>query len=148
MQVQEIMTADPACCPPRTTLQDAARLMSDCDCGEIPVVDERCRPIGVVTDRDIACRAVAQGLDPKRTPVSEVMSSPVVTARRDTSLEECCARMEENQIRRIPVVDENGICCGMVSQADIARSAPVHEIAEVIREVSRPNGQRAGSSLA
>jgi len=139
MRVRQIMTADPACCPPLTSLRDVAQLMTDCDCGEIPVVDEQSRLIGVVTDRDIACRAVAQGRDPLQTRASDVMSSPVVTVTRNATLEECCARMEENRIRRIPVVDENGVCCGMVSQADIARSAPVHEIAGVIREVSRPS---------
>jgi CBS domain-containing protein len=138
MQVREIMTENPACCSPQTSLQEAAKLMADNDCGELPVLDEQRRPTGVVTDRDITCRAVAQGKDPKQTSVREVMSSPVVTATPETSVEDCCAKMEENQIRRIPVVDASGGCCGMVSQADIAKAAPEHETAEVVREVSRP----------
>lgn len=138
MQTREIMTEDPTCCAPETNLEDVARLMEDHDCGEIPVLDEHSRPIGVVTDRDIACRAVAQGKDPQRTAARDVMSSPVVTATPDTSVEDCCAQMEQNQIRRMPVVDESGGCCGMVSQADIARSASEHESAELVRDVSQP----------
>lgn len=137
MQVQEIMSANPACCGPSTSLADAAKLMTDHDCGEIPVVDDAGRPIGVITDRDIACRAVAQGMAPS-TPVRDVMSNPVITASPEMSLDDCCKTLEENQIRRMPVVDENGACCGMVSQADIALNAPEHEIAEVVRDVSRP----------
>lgn len=138
MQVRDIMTANPACCSPETPLQDVAKLMTDHDCGEIPVLDERGRPVGVVTDRDIACRAVAQGKDPSQTTAREVMSAPVVTATPEEDVDDCCHRMEENQIRRVPVVDEAGACCGMVSQADIARQAPEHEVAEVVRDVSRP----------
>jgi CBS domain-containing protein len=138
MQVREIMTANPACCSPETPLQDVAKLMVAHDCGEIPVLDAQRRPIGVVTDRDIACRAVAQGKEPTQTTAREVMSEPVVTATPEDSVDDCCHRMEENQIRRVPVVDETGACCGMVAQADIARQAPEHEAAEVVRDVSRP----------
>ncbi|HEX6999622.1 MAG TPA: CBS domain-containing protein [Gammaproteobacteria bacterium] len=144
MQVRDIMTENPTCCSADTRLDEVARLMADNDCGEIPVVDEQGRPVGVVTDRDIACRAVAQGLDPKLTSAREVMSDPVVTASLDDSLEEVCARMEEHQIRRVPVVDEAGICCGMLSQADIARVAPERDTAELVRDISRPT--RSASS--
>lgn len=138
MQTRDIMTENPACCAPETNIEDVAKLMADNDCGEIPVLDEQSRPVGVVTDRDIACRAVAQGKDPQRTAARDVMSSPVVTATPDTSVEDCCAQMEQNQIRRMPVVDESGACCGMVSQADVARSASEHESAKLVRDVSEP----------
>ncbi len=138
MRVQDVMTANPACCTPDTSLQEAARLMAQWDCGEIPVIDEQRRPRGVITDRDIACRAVAEGKDPRQTRVGEVMSSPVVTVTPEADLDEVFEQMESHQIRRIPVVDENGICCGMVSQADIARAASPRETAEVLREISRP----------
>lgn len=137
MQVQEIMSSNPACCGPNTPLTDAAKLMADHDCGEIPVVDDLGRPVGVVTDRDITCRAVAQGMAAS-TPVREVMSNPVITATPEMSLDDCCKTLEENQIRRMPVVDGSGACCGMVSQADIALHAPEHETAEVVRDISRP----------
>ena len=138
MQVREIMTENPACCAPETNIEDVAKLMAEHDCGEIPVLDERSRPIGVVTDRDIACRAVAQAKDPKDTTARDVMSSPVVSTTPETSVEDCCEQMEQNQIRRVPVVDESGTCCGMVSQADIAKTASEHDTAELVRDVSRP----------
>lgn len=94
----------------------------------------------MVTDRDIACRAVAQDKSPG-TPVREVMSTPVVTARPGMSLDECCSLMEDKQVRRLPVVDESGRCCGMVSQADVARTAPEHEAAKLLRDVSRPTAE-------
>lgn len=146
VQVREIMTGNPACCAPETNLEDVARLMADNDCGEIPVLDEQGRPMGVVTDRDIACRAVAEGKDPKRTKAGDIMSTPVVTATPETSVDDCCATMEENQIRRVPVVDESGACCGMVSQADIAMSASERESGELVRDVSQPTkeGSRVG----
>lgn len=146
MQVREIMTESPACCSPNSSLQDAAKLRVEYDCGEIPVVDEQLKPVGVVTDRDIACRAVAQGKDPAQTTVREVMSEPVVTVKPEDSVESCCQRMEENQIRRVPVVDDKGACCGMVAQADIASRAPEGKTSEVVRDVSRPSREasRAG----
>lgn len=145
MQVRDIMTGDPACCSPETSVQEAARLMVENDCGEIPVVDKQGAPVGVITDRDIACRCVAEG---KRLdmPVSEAMSAPAVTVAEDASLDDCCALMEENQVRRVPVVDANGKCCGIVAQADIARTADEDRTAELVRDVSEPS--RAASKAA
>lgn len=137
MQVREIMTEHPTCCLPTASLQEAAKLMADHDCGEIPVLDAQDRPVGVITGRDITCRAVAEGKEMTQMAVREAMSSPVVTVTPDTSVEDCCAMMEANQIRRVPVIDANGECCGIVSQADIARRAGEHETAQVVRDVSR-----------
>ncbi|MGQ9424427.1 CBS domain-containing protein [Gilvimarinus sp. F26214L] len=142
MQVREIMTEDPACCSPESTLQEAAKLMVDCDCGEIPVLDDQNRPIGVITDRDICCRAVAQGLEGTQTRVQEVMSSPVVTVHPEDSVDLCCQLMDDNQIRRIPVVDDSGTCRGIVAQADIARTVRGNEIGDMLRDISKP-GQGA-----
>jgi CBS domain-containing protein len=143
MQVQEIMTRNPACCGADMPMQEVAKLMLDSDCGEIPVVDDSGRPIGVVTDRDMACRGIAEGKSPS-TPVREVMSNPVVTATPEMSVEDCCHTLEENQIRRMPVVDKNGMCCGMVSQADIALHASEHETAQMVHDVSRPTPEASG----
>lgn len=140
MRVQEIMTADPACCAPDDSLKDVACLMVEYDCGEIPVVQNK-RPVGVVTDRDITARIVAKGKNPLEMSARDCMTSPAITVKPDTSLDECCQTMEAHQIRRVPVVDETGSCCGMVSQADIARHASARKTAEVVREVSeRGNG--------
>lgn len=145
MHIRELMTTDPVCCAPETSLQDAAKLMADMDCGEIPVIDEQRRPVGVVTDRDISCRGVAQGRD-LQTPVSEVMSTPAIAIKLESELDDCLIVLEANDIRRVPVVDQNGACCGMVSQADIARHAPEHETAEFIRDVSQPSPQPSHAS--
>jgi CBS domain-containing protein len=119
-------------------------MMVDCDCGEIPVVDSlsTMRPIGAVTDRDITCRAVAQGKNPLTMTAQECMTSPCITIHQDAGIEDCCRLMEEYKIRRVPVVDEWGRCCGIVAQADIAQA--VDEVAaEVLKQVSRPAAGRA-----
>lgn len=140
MTISEIMTKNPACCTPDTTLREVARMMVEHDCGEIPVCDSRDsgHPIGVVTDRDIVCRAVADGVDVGRTPVSSVMTTPAITASPEMSLEDCCNLMEENMVRRIPVVDASGCICGIVSQADIACKSDSTVISEIVKEVSKP----------
>lgn len=140
MQVKEVMTTDPACCTSDTTLQEVAQMMIDHDCGEIPVVQnqEDKLPIGVITDRDIVCRAVAQGLNPLDLTVGDCMSKPCITVTPEMSLEECARILEENQIRRVPVVDAGGCCCGIVALADIALRARQDVVAEVVREVSEP----------
>lgn len=141
MQVREIMTADPACCTAETGLQEVAQMMIDHDCGEIPVVDNKQSriPIAVITDRDIVCRAIAKGLNPLELKVADCMSRPSITVPSDMSLEECCKILEENQIRRVPVVDAGGSCCGIVSLADIALHAKKSAAAEVLKEVSEPS---------
>jgi CBS domain-containing protein len=143
MTVNELMTPDPACCTPNTSLRDVARLMIDCDCGEIPVIaaGEGNRLIGVITDRDIVCRTLALGKNPLELTARECMSSPVISVTPWTNLDECRRLMEKHQIRRMPVVDRSGVCCGIVAQADIAECALDWESAELLKEVSRhPNG--------
>jgi CBS domain-containing protein len=140
-RAKNIMTSNPACCTPEHNVQQAAEMMVKQDCGEIPVVEseQNMKPMGVITDRDIACRVVATGKNPKQTRVHDAMSSPPVTVTPDTSIQECCRVMEENQIRRVPVVDQAGHCCGMISQADIAKVAPTKQTAEVIKQISQPS---------
>lgn len=138
MQVKEVMTSDPACCTAGTPLPEVARMMIDNDCGEIPVVENQSSklPIGVVTDRDIVCRTVANGINPVALTAADCMSKPIVTVTPDTSLEECCRIMEEKQIRRVPVVNERGTCIGIVSLADIALHTRKSVAGEVVKEVS------------
>jgi CBS domain-containing protein len=134
---REVMTPDPACCTVNTTLDDVAKLMLQNDCGEIPVVDAADRIIGVVTDRDIVCRVIAEGKNPMAYTVDTCMTQPAVAVRSDAPLEEVVATMEDHQIRRVPVVDERGCCAGIISQADLATRGPEHEVVELVREVSR-----------
>ena len=141
MEVKDFMTPDPACCTPDTALQRVAEMMVENDCGEIPVVENVASmlPVGVITDRDITCRTVAKGLNPLTMTVSECMTTPCVTVLPDMPLDECCRIMEENQIRRVPVVDASGACRGIVALADIAKHAKRRDAGEVVREVSEPS---------
>jgi CBS domain-containing protein len=95
------------------------------------------KPIGIVTDRDICCRAVAEGKNPLDLTAGDVMTGNVITVTPDMTVEECCNIMEDNQIRRVAVVDNSGACCGIVAQADIAVNADQRKTAEVVQEVSR-----------
>lgn len=145
MEAHEIMTRDPACCTPDHTVQEAARLMQDHDCGCIPVVDDGRRVVGVVTDRDLACRCLAAGLGPD-TSVAEVMSLSPSCCAPDDDIQYVERIMEERQVRRVPVVDARGECVGMVSQADVARAADRsaqvsdREVARLVERVSEPRG--------
>lgn len=149
MQVREVMTKSPVCCAPETSLREVAQLMAEHDCGEIPVVDGAARrPIGVITDRDITVRAVAAGRNPLDLAARDCMTSPVITVTAETSIEECCHTMEAHKVRRVPVVDQGGSCCGIVSQADVALKAGDRQSAEVVREVSRHTGPPAQPQAA
>lgn len=141
MQVREIMTPKPACCTATTSLRDVARAMVQHDCGEIPIVDgdDHGTLIGVITDRDIVCRMVADGRNPLDYTAEQCMSTPVVVVWESTQIEDCARLMEEHQIRRVPVVDGGGACCGIVSQADIAKHASRRITAELVRDVSEPS---------
>jgi CBS domain-containing protein len=140
MQVREIMTADPACCWPDTPLREVAQAMVDNDCGEIPIVRSATDGtlVGVVTDRDIVCRLVALGKNPVEATAESCMSTPVVAVRESTPVEECARIMEDSQIRRVPVVNGGGMCCGIVSQADIAKHASRKVTADLVKDVSQP----------
>ncbi|MEQ5825755.1 CBS domain-containing protein [Sulfitobacter sp. NFXS29] len=137
MQVQDIMTSNPTCCDPDTSIQEAAALMAEKSVGSIPVLNDAGEPVGIVTDRDICCGAVAQGKTVE-TPVSEIMSNDLLTVSADDDVESCCNKMEEKQVRRSVVTDESGKCCGVVAQADVAREASGAETAELVEEVSQP----------
>ena len=140
---RDVMTPDPACCTVNMTLDQVAKLMVQNDCGEIPVVDAADQPIGVITDRDIVCRVVAEGKNPVGHTAEQYMSQPVVTVRADAPLDEVVSTMEKHQIRRVPVVDEGGCCAGIVSQADVVWTGDEHDVSQLLREVSRDTGQES-----
>ena len=146
MQVREIMTENPACCTPDTELKQVAVLMKECDCGAIPVVENQDsgRCIGIVTDRDIVVRCLADGKNPLTCRAGDAMSSQVITVYADERVEDAIRAMEDNEIRRIVVVDENDRCIGMLSQADIALNAPEHQTAGLVRDVSEPTPDASG----
>jgi CBS domain-containing protein len=134
---RDVMTADPVCCSPTTTLDQIARLMTQNDCGQIPILDEAGRPIGVVTDRDIICRVVADGIDPRDCTAAYCMSEPVFTVDVDAPIDDVVDLMEEHQVRRLPVLDRDGICAGIISQADIVSVGQPGMTAELLAEISR-----------
>lgn len=138
LQVKDVMTPDPACVTPDTTLERVATLMVERDCGAILVVDNLSarRVVGIVTDRDIVCRSVARGEHPANQMVESVMSAPVATATLETPVQRCCRLMQEHQFRRIAVADAEGRCLGIVAQADLARHASPETIAETVKRIS------------
>lgn len=140
MEIREMMTKDPACSSPDTSLQELARLMLENDCGAIPIVDGN-TPVGIVSDRDIAVRAVAEGRNPLDMKASDIMSSPVATITEDSSIDELFDVMEDRQIRRVVVVNADGEVCGIVAQADIAELADAEDVADVVEKVSEPSGR-------
>ncbi len=139
MLVKEIMTSAPTCCSPETRLDIVAKMMSNHDCGAIPVCDGD-RLAGVITDRDIVCRAVAKGMTPVAIAASAIMSRPVYTVHADDRIESALIIMKTRHVRRLPVVDATGSIAGIVSQTDIAARLPDLEVASVVRHVSRKKG--------
>jgi len=140
---RDVMTPDPACCTPTTSLDEVAKLMAHNNCGEIPVVDPADQVVGVVTDRDIVTRIVAEGKNPIAYTAETCMSTPAVTVSADAPLDEVVACMEEHQIRRVPVVDERDSCIGIISQADVSREGGTKDVAHLVREVSRDTGRES-----
>jgi CBS domain-containing protein len=139
MKVRDLMTKNPACASPDMDLCQVARLMADHNVGSIPVVESGSqRVIGMVTDRDIATRAVAERKNPLEMRAEEIMSSPVVTVEEDADVEEVARLMQDRQVRRVPVVDQYGNVRGMVAQADIALKASDQTTADVVESISQP----------
>jgi CBS domain-containing protein len=143
MKAQDLMTTEPVCCTPASTTREVARLMREHDCGCVPVLEGKAgRVVGVVTDRDIACRCVAEGKSPK-TPVKEIMSKDPQCCHPDDDIAAVEQIMMLAQVRRVPVVDAKGHCVGMIAQADLAlsdRAATDSEIGRVVERISEPVG--------
>ena len=140
MTCAEVMTPAPTACNPQHTAMDAAELMRREDCGLLPVISEDGRKlIGVLTDRDIVLKVVAEGLDPRNTAVGDVMTTEVVTCLPQESVEMAMEQMATRQVRRIPIVDRDGSLAGIVSQADVAtRIASAQETGQVVQAISEP----------
>ena len=142
----DLMTKEPVCCLPTDTAARAAQLMKDADVGPIPVVEneQSKRLVGIVTDRDLALKVVAEGRDPNAAKVEEVMTREPLTCRPEDDARKAVDLMAERQLRRIPVVDEGGKIVGIVAQADVAIKAETPEkTATVVEEISRPRAATA-----
>ena len=141
MKAQDIMSKDPRCVTPDQDVREAARIMKDENVGVVPVVESTGskKLVGMLTDRDIAVRVVAEGKNDAR--VSEVMTGSPRTARVTDSVDDVMDLMGREQVRRIPVVDERGQLVGIVAQADVVREAPNDKKAErTIEKISQPGG--------
>jgi len=139
MLCQDVMTAEVVCCLPGDTVTEVARLMKEHEIGAVPVVDsqESRRIQGIVTDRDIVVGVVSQGLDPRETTVSDVMSRKIVACRGEEDVDRALEAMETSQVRRVLVADGEGVLRGIISQADVAtRVAEPARTGEVVREIS------------
>lgn len=140
MKIQDVMTRNPRCVTPEASVREAARIMKEEDVGIVPVTEgDDQRLIGVVTDRDLALRVVADGRDGE-TRVRDVMSSGKIATRRpDDDVDSAMDTMAAEQVRRIPVVDERGSLVGIVAQADIVLKAGNDKKAEhTIERISEP----------
>lgn len=141
MKTREMMTPEPACCVPSDNAVTAAMLMKSQNVGSIPVVDNRMdrKLIGIVTDRDLVVRIVAEQRDYYNSRIEDVMSRDLVTCRPNDDYDDVLDAMAKRQVRRVPVVDDQYRLVGIVAQADVARQSPKpEEVADVVEEISNP----------
>jgi CBS domain-containing protein len=139
MKVSECMTRQVYVIGPENSLREAAQRMAECDAGALPVGEDD-RLVGVITDRDIAIRAVAHDLSPD-TPVREVMSPEVLYCFEDDDIEKIAQNMGEQQIRRLPVVNADKRLVGIISLGDLAVSARATTTGRAVADISRPGGK-------
>jgi CBS domain-containing protein len=137
-RVKDVMTHGVETIRPDDTIQAAARRMGELDIGPLPVVEDQV-VVGILTDRDITVRAVAEGRDPTRTTVRETMSPQLVCCQAEEDLLSAVQRMEECEVRRLPVIDRNNHLVGMVALADVARSSGDAITARALKGVSQPS---------
>jgi CBS domain-containing protein len=134
--IRDLMTSNPTTIEPDKTVVDAAKLMRDEDAGLIPVVEGQ-KLIATITDRDITLRVVAEGKDAGSTNVRDVASTRVVTVDPDQDLDEALRLMAKHQVRRLPVVEEDGKLVGIVAQADVAKHTSDEKTGRVVEQISR-----------
>ena len=145
MKVSDVMTRNPAVSDPTTSLRLVAQLMADHDCAAIPIVQSR-HVVGIVTDRDIACRAVAPGRNAAEVHASEVMTSPAIAVAPDDPWEKAVDLMKENGIHHLLVIDEEGDLVGIVAASDLGRRMSNRELGDLSRATSI-RGRRFTPSL-
>lgn len=138
MKVQDVMTRNVEVVQPTMPITEAARRMRDLDVGALPV-GEADRLIGMVTDRDLVIRGLADGAQIERAQVRQCMTPQVLYCFADESVEDVAANMADNQVRRLPVVDRNKRLVGIIALADVASAAPAQETGSAVREISPPH---------
>ena len=138
----EVMTKNPVCCLPNDMVAKVAQLMKSKDIGPVPIIEneQTKQLVGIVTDRDLALKIVAEGRDAKSTKAEEVMTRKVVTCRGEDDVQKALDAMSEHQLRRIPVVDNDNRIVGIIAQADVAtRVDQPAKTAEVVKDISQSN---------
>lgn len=133
---RDIMTTRPRCIGVNDSLSIAAAVMADLDVGALPICGEDSRLKGMLTDRDIVVRAIARGMDPETTPTSALATGVPITVQADDDIAIALERMQEHQVRRLPVIHERRLV-GIVSQADIARTLSAATTGKTVEEISR-----------
>jgi CBS domain-containing protein len=140
MKIREIMSPDVQCAAPDDNLVEAAAIMRDLGVGAVPVCDDRGQVVGMLTDRDIVVRAIADGRDPRQVTAHEVMTPGTTCVFDDQEVDDAVQLMEQNQIRRLPVLSrENQRLAGIISLGDIAVDAGARLSGEALKEVSQPS---------
>ena len=139
MKIKEIMSRDPACCVLHDTAQTVAKILCDRNIGSMPVVaDQQSRKlVGMITDRDLCCSVIAEGMDPKTTQIRTLLTLAPLTCRDGENIETCERLMQEHQVRRIPIVDAEDRVIGIVSQADLALRDKPERVSKTVAEISK-----------
>ena len=145
MNIRDVMTSNPRTVSPDDTIQNVACIMRDEDAGVVPVIEneQSQKIVGVVTDRDLCMNVVAEGRDPRTVRTEECMTTAVVTCSPNDSIEKATELMRENQIRRIPVVNEQGELQGIVALADVVGRGEIKttQTHDTLKQVSAPSGE-------
>lgn len=141
----DVMTRDPICCEPGESIPHAAQIMKQEDVGSVPVVDSQSskRLVGIITDRDIVVKVIADGASIEHARVRDAMTGQPASCREDDDLDNAVRLMAERQVRRMPIVDSNGRLCGIIAQADVATR--VHrddKTGELVEAISEPGTNR------
>jgi CBS domain-containing protein len=139
MKIREIMSRDPVCCVLNDTAQTVGKILCDRNIGSMPVVvDQQSRKIvGMITDRDLCCSVIAQGMNPKTTQIDKLIGATPITCRDGENIETCERLMQEHQIRRIPIVDAQDRVIGIVAQADLALKDKPERVSKTVAEISK-----------
>ena len=143
MTCLELMTPMPTCCQGEHTLADVATMMKRDNVGAIPVTEgDAMTLVGLITDRDIVVKAIAEGMNPASTAVSAIMSTDLVCCKQDDSSDRALDLMATNQIRRIPVVNDRGELVGIIAQADVATRLPADDAGQMVVAFSTDTDER------
>jgi len=139
VKIREIMSRDPACCVLRDTAQTVAKILCDRNIGSMPVVaDQQSQKlVGMITDRDLCCSVIAEGMDLKTTQIRTLLTLAALTCRDGENIETCERLMQEHQVRRIPIVDAEDRVIGIVSQADLALRDKPERVSKTVAEISK-----------